>query len=122
VNRRFSYGDAGHNPALLLHADGTYEELSCGNTVLGLFEDRKYTECYCILQPGDIIVLYTDGVTEAGQNGEEFGLERLIETVRRHQKASAHEITQAIYSAAQSFASPSPLGDDLTVVVVKVNP
>jgi sigma-B regulation protein RsbU (phosphoserine phosphatase) len=122
ASRRFSYGDAGHNPALLIHADGTYEELSCGNTVLGLFEDRKYIECYCILQPGDIIVLYTDGLTEAGQDGEEFGLARLIETVQRQREAPAQELARAIYDAARTFASPAPLGDDLTVVVIKALP
>lgn len=119
VSRRFSYGDAGHNPALLMHADGTYEELTCGNTVLGLFEDRKYIECYCNLQPGDVVVLYTDGVTEAGQDGEEFGLARLVDTIRRHRQAAAHELAQTIYQKARAFASPAPLGDDLTVVVIK---
>ncbi len=119
VSRRFSYGDAGHNPALLMHADGTYEELSCGNTVLGLFEDRKYIECYCNLQPGDLVVLYTDGVTEAGHDGEEFGLARLVDTIRCHRQASARDLVQTIYREVQGFAGPGSLGDDLTVVAIK---
>ncbi|MFQ3581911.1 MAG: GAF domain-containing SpoIIE family protein phosphatase [Chloracidobacterium sp.] len=119
ANRLFSYGDAGHNPALLIHADGSHEKLSCGNTVLGLFEDRKYIECYRALQPGDIVVLYTDGVTEAERDGEEFGTERLLATVQRHRQASAQEIVQAVYREAQAFAGSSALGDDLTVVIIK---
>ncbi|OYT71761.1 MAG: hypothetical protein CFK52_07120 [Chloracidobacterium sp. CP2_5A] len=119
ASRRLSYGDAGHNPALLIHADGAYEELSCGNTVLGLFEDRKYIECYCAIQPGDIVALYTDGVTEAGQGGEEFGTARLVETIRRHRDAAAETIARAVYDGARAFASPAPLGDDLTIVIIK---
>ncbi len=119
ASRRLSYGDAGHNPALLIRADGSYEELSCGNTVLGLFEDRKYTECYCTMQPGDIVALYTDGVTEAGGNGEEFGIARLVETIQRHRNAPAQAIVRAIYDETRAFASPAPLGDDLTIVIIK---
>jgi phosphoserine phosphatase RsbU/P len=120
-SRRLSFADAGHNPMLLLHADGTVEEVSCGNTVLGIFEDRQYEECFRTLHPGDILVLYTDGVTEASRDGVEFGTAGIVDTIRKLKALPARNIARGLYAEVKEYSGQSVLDDDLTVVVIKVD-
>jgi len=121
-NKRLLYISAGHNPPLLLRTDGTSKLLTQGGMPLGIFETSRYSESVLEFQPGDILVLYTDGVVEASdQRDEEFGLGRLEEVVRAVSGRRAHEIVKAITDAvnehSEEVGGPE---DDLTVSVIKV--
>jgi sigma-B regulation protein RsbU (phosphoserine phosphatase) len=121
-NKRLLYISAGHNPPLLLRADGTSEVLSQGGLPLGIFETSRYSESVVEFRAGDVLVLYTDGVVEArNQADEEFGLERLKEVVRASSERRAHEIVKAITTAVDDHSSEvGGPEDDLTVSVIKV--
>jgi phosphoserine phosphatase RsbU/P len=121
-NKRLMYINAGHNPPLLLRADGTRQLLSHGGLPLGAFEDARYSESVAELQAGDVLVLYTDGVVEARDtNDEQFDLPRLEQVVRAHESERAYDIVQAVISAVHdyTFDMEGP-EDDLTVMVIKV--
>jgi sigma-B regulation protein RsbU (phosphoserine phosphatase) len=121
-NKRLLYINAGHNPPLLLRADATSELLSQGGLPLGVFDNSRYSESVVDFHPGDVLVIYTDGVVEArNARDEEFGLQRLEEVVRLAKDRRAHEITEAITSAVydHSFDMNGP-EDDLTVLIIKV--
>jgi sigma-B regulation protein RsbU (phosphoserine phosphatase) len=120
--RRMLYIIAGHNPPLLLHADGTSRLLQHSGLPLGVFKDSRYSESVVDFTPGDILVLYTDGVTEArNARDETFGLEKLEAIVRATSELRAHEICKAITTAVRDFSSE--IGgpeDDLTISIIKV--
>ena len=121
--RRFTYVNAGHNPALLLRAaTGQFETLDATGPLLGTFEAATYKERVVELRPGDVLVLYTDGITEAmDAGGELFGEERLRETIlaRKDEPAVAH--VRGIWEAVQAFRDGEQ-DDDLTTVVVRALP
>ncbi len=121
-NKRLLYISAGHNPPLLLRADGTSELLTQGGLPLGVFETSRYSESVVEFRSGDILVLYTDGVVEArNQADEEFGLKRLEEVVRAASDRRAHEIVRAITTAVDEHSSEvGGPEDDLTVSIIKV--
>ncbi len=125
--RRLVYSSAGHNPPLLHRADGSSSWLEEGSTPLGAFEGMDYPEEAISLGPGDLLVLYTDGVTEAESPSEEqFGTERLEEVVRRRSDRPAHEIAQELEDAVfrhvgqRNGSGERNAGDDLTIVVLRV--
>lgn len=113
--RRFVFCNAGHNPPLVLRESGEVEWLSTGGTILGAFADTKYARKEIALAPGDIAVLYTDGVTEAfSPGGEQFGEERLVESVRASRGGDATERCLALVREVRRYVN-GPLPDDLTV-------
>jgi len=121
-NKRLLYINAGHNPPLLLHADGTSELLAHSGLPLGIFDDSRYSEAVVSFRSGDVLVLYTDGVVEArNADDEEFELRRLEEVVRMAEDRRAYEIAQAIINAVDehSFDMDGP-GDDVTVLIIKL--
>lgn len=119
--RRFTYSCAGHYPALLVHEDGSVEELGEGGTILGAFPGIEYREALRILRSGDMLVLYTDGVTEAhSRAGEEFGTDRLVELAVTSRGKPAAKIVAAIERAVRNFSKKKVPDDDLTLVVLKV--
>ena len=119
-NRSFHYSNAGHNPPLLMHADGRYEWLETGGTILGAFTNQVYPAGRVPLLPGDRLVLYTDGLTESHKGDDvEFGNDRLVSLVRSLLPQSPREIRDAIVTAVDAYAG-SPLPDDLTVLVIGV--
>jgi serine phosphatase RsbU (regulator of sigma subunit)/anti-sigma regulatory factor (Ser/Thr protein kinase) len=112
----------GHPSPLVLRADGRVEEISCIGTVLGILPDPELDEVDAELEPGDTLVLYSDGVTdEHVPGGEEFGFARLEAVLRDHAGRTASEIAQAIVEAVESFAVGDP-EDDLTVLALRVRP
>jgi sigma-B regulation protein RsbU (phosphoserine phosphatase) len=118
--RRLRYVNCGHNPPLLLRAGGAIERLPATATVMGLFDDWDCEVEEKQLLPGDLFLIYTDGVTEASvPGGEEYGEERLIELLRRHRQLSAAELLHKIVDVIEQF-SPGEKADDLTVVTGKV--
>jgi sigma-B regulation protein RsbU (phosphoserine phosphatase) len=119
-NHIFTFANCGHNPPILLRGDGKVEHLTEGGRILGVTADSVYNERALMLQPGEIIVFYTDGVTEVFDDREELlGLERLIELVLENRKKSAREIQSAIHEAVIEFASDHHFHDDLTSIVLK---
>jgi sigma-B regulation protein RsbU (phosphoserine phosphatase) len=121
-NKRLLYINAGHNPPLLLRADGTSKLLDQSGLPLGVFADSRYSESVVDFLSGDILVLYTDGVTEArNRKDESFGLQGLAEVVRGARDRRAHEICDAVTTAVDAFsAEVGGPEDDLTVSIVKV--
>jgi sigma-B regulation protein RsbU (phosphoserine phosphatase) len=116
--RTLTYCNAGHNPPLLVRATGEVERLDAGGSVLGrLFRAESYCEATTTLAPGDRVVLFTDGVSEARRGDEDFGDERLIDVVRAHRQLGAAELQEKIVEAITSFTSGS-FGDDVTLVVI----
>ena len=130
-SRRLRYANCGHLCALILHPNGKHpdgkpsngkiERLDSTCAVMGLFNDWECAIGKCQLAPGDILALYTDGVTESfNEDEEEFGEERLIEALRRHKKLPAHEMVKAIVNEVQTFTCPERgQYDDITVIVAK---
>jgi len=121
-HKRLLYINAGHNPPMLLRADGTSQLLQEGGLPLGVFPNSRYSESVIEFRSGDILVLYTDGVVEANnQRDEEFGLERLEKVVRASSSLRAHEIVEAITRAVDEYsAEVNGPEDDLTVAIIKV--
>jgi len=117
--RRLRYANCGHQTALLLRRDNTLERLDSTCTVLGLFREWECTIAESRLSPGDILVLYTDGITEAfNEADEDYGEQRLIEVVERNRRRSSREILTAIIDDVLTF-SPREQRDDITVIVAK---
>jgi putative ABC transport system permease protein len=122
--RRLRYVNAGHNaPYLMRRTQAGVEtmELSAGGTVLGLFAETTYEDTCIDLCPGDLLVAYTDGVTEAlNPDGEEFGEERLKDLLRETVGAPADEISSALANRMREWIAGAEQHDDLTFVVVSV--
>jgi sigma-B regulation protein RsbU (phosphoserine phosphatase) len=117
-NRVFTFSNAGHNPPLVLRASGEVEWLTEGGLALGVLPDATYEERPIALTKGDVLVLYTDGVTEASnEDHEEFGIERLEALVRAHRALPAGELLEAIREAVVTFTGDRHLDDDLTLIV-----
>jgi len=115
--RRLRYVNCGHNSPLLLRNSGNLERLATTATVLGLFSDWDCTVVEVPLHPGDILVIYTDGISEAPDNsGEEFSEARLIETIRTGRHLSPGALLSSIQAAVQQFSS-GVQADDLTMVI-----
>ncbi|HXA81577.1 MAG TPA: SpoIIE family protein phosphatase [Methylomirabilota bacterium] len=119
ANHCLRYANCGHNPPLLLRANGGIEKLGATATVLGLFSDWRCKVEKVALGPGDVLVIYTDGITEApNQAGEEFGESRLLDIVRAHPQAKVNEMLSEILSEVQQFSGASQ-ADDLTLVIAR---
>ena len=115
-----TYCNAGHNPPLFLRASGEIERLpSCG-TILGIFPDMGYEVRTCRFAKGDILTLFSDGVTEeTNPDGEQFGEERLTEIVVHERRLDAGALVSGIERAVTAWAAGAPAADDITVVVVR---
>ena len=120
---RFDYVNAGHNPPILIHGfDGnsTVTRLEPGGTVIGLLEGAGYEQGSVMLRPGDVLIAFTDGISEAmNLQDEEWGEERLLDTIRKRRSASAQELLDDLFDAATRFAGAAPQHDDMTLVVMR---
>jgi sigma-B regulation protein RsbU (phosphoserine phosphatase) len=119
------YCSAGHNPPLLFHRHAPGSEsvawLKPTGAAIGLIEEFQMTTKTVTLSPGDILLLYTDGVTEAlNLQGEEIGQERLVTLIRQKSHLSATDLVRALRRMLQEFSSDQPLVDDTTIVVCKI--
>jgi len=118
-NQRVLYVNCGHLSALLLRKDGSLERLDSTGTVLGLFEEWDCSVGEIEISAGDILALYTDGITEAFDAAEEeFGEQRLVESLRRHRESTSQGLLAAIVADVQQF-SPHEQHDDMTLIVAK---
>ena len=117
--RRLRYVNCAHSQPLLLRASGALERLEPTATVVGAFASWNCIEASVDLRPGDVLGLYSDGVTEAmGANHEEFGEQRLLDTLRRHGGSGASAAVQAVIDGVAAF-SRGPQFDDETVMVLR---
>jgi len=120
TQRRFRYSNAGHNPPLLVRDEREVIQLSAGGRILG-FPESSYAEETIQLQPGDRLVFYTDGITEArNPQGEEFGTARLAECVRGGRTLPAEELKQEILRTALRHGD-GRFEDDATVIVMAIS-
>ncbi|NOZ13701.1 MAG: SpoIIE family protein phosphatase [Acidobacteria bacterium] len=119
-NHTFEFVNAGHNKGLLLAPGQAPALLSTGNLAVGFFEDAEYTKKTVPMAPGSILAIYSDGITEAlNEQGEEFGMNRLIQQLNSHCSASAENLTDSVFSAVRSFAGTAPQYDDMTIMIVR---
>jgi serine phosphatase RsbU (regulator of sigma subunit) len=112
---------AGHTPAYLFHsATGKIEELGSNANVLGLFDDASYESSVFRLDKGDILVVYSDGLTDAeNPQGEMFGEERLLKLIRQEAPSGSQAIEQRLLKAIEAFTQGLPQTDDITFVVIE---
>jgi sigma-B regulation protein RsbU (phosphoserine phosphatase) len=119
-NRTLAYTNAGHSPPLLLDRDGSARFIERGGLPLGMFRQTRYYEYYLSLEPGQVLVLYTDGVTEASNaSSEEYGTERLERIVREGRHLSARELILFIHDDVQKWTDGQGASDDITFFIVK---
>ncbi|HEY6987059.1 MAG TPA: ADOP family duplicated permease [Bryobacteraceae bacterium] len=120
--RELHYVNAGHNPPYLLRSGAGIEELPAGGTVIGMFPQEDYQEARAELRSGDVLIAFTDGVTEALNPGEEeFGEERLKELLRRTAHLPADEMSAEISRELHAWIADAAQYDDLTFIVLKVH-
>lgn len=114
------YINAGHNPPLIGRSTGTIEQLSSGGFPLGILPTADFEVGETQLQPGESLVIYSDGVSEANNlKEEEFGMERLSDVIKRNLTASAAGLRDKVESALSAFTQTAPANDDITLVIVK---
>jgi hypothetical protein len=119
LTRKLRYVNCGHNPPLLLRREGALDRLDATATVLGLFHEWEGSVVETQLEPGDIVSMYTDGITEArGKNGEEFGEARLLSALRQNHNLEAASLLGKVEQIVEEFR----LGeqhDDLTMIIAR---
>jgi sigma-B regulation protein RsbU (phosphoserine phosphatase) len=121
ATRTLTYTNAGHLPPVLLR-QGKVERLRVGGTVVGLFSPITYVQAEIQIQPGDLLLAFTDGITEPENiYGEEFGEDRMLEVVRRAQSASPQILVEEIYRSVNDWTGSPELQDDMTLVVAKAS-
>jgi len=117
--RSMTYTNAGHLPPLLVRRDDV-QMLEVTGTVVGAFPSISYQEKSIELRADDLLIAYTDGITEPeNAYGEEFGAERLADTVRRYQNREPHEIAVKVMEAVRQWSTAPELPDDMTLVVMR---
>lgn len=120
TNRTFVYSNAGHNPPLLIKPNGEYRYVEFGDTPLGMFRDVEYHQHFIRFDKGQVMVIYTDGITEAAtEEGEEFGNERLAQSVLASIDQPAKRMIDHIRKDVADFTGRKFLDDDGTLFIVK---
>src|ERR1700675_1916216 len=117
--RRLTYSNGGHLPPILISEDGSSGLLSCGGTAVGLFDNLSFPEATVQLCPGDLLVAYSDGVTEPENDYGEFGEERLIQLVRANRHLPLERITEIVTTAVLDWIGDNEQPDDVTLVLAR---
>ncbi|MGA8530862.1 MAG: PP2C family protein-serine/threonine phosphatase, partial [Acidobacteriaceae bacterium] len=113
--------NAGHNPPVLLRG-GRVIRLEADGPVVGLLPFAPYTEQSLTLEPGDLLVLYTDGISEAMTNAdEEWGEERMIEAALQVRDQPADAVLRSVFAAADAFTAGAPQHDDMTLLILRLD-
>ena len=122
ASKVLTFSNGGHNPPLVVHADGSSEELELtGGIALGAVPQFEYGQASVQLRPGDMVVFFTDGVTEAiNPRNDEFGLEAVQALFEDGETRSAQEAAEMILKAVREFAGEAPQFDDLTCMILRV--
>ncbi len=121
------YVNAGHNPPFLMRAQPNGASnplrLETGGLVIGLLPNAQYQEQCVSMRPGDVLLTYTDGISEAmTADDEEWGEDRMFEAARAAGDGSADDILRAIFQAADQFTAGAPQHDDMTLLIMKLEP
>jgi sigma-B regulation protein RsbU (phosphoserine phosphatase) len=120
VRGHFAYSNCGHAPPLLVRADGRYTKMTTGGPPLGLLAGARYQAGEVTLEPGDMLVLFTDGVVEAeGPGGAEFGVDRLAEAVRAVRGLPCAKVIEEVSGATAAFTGTDHYADDFTLLALK---
>ena len=120
TNRTFVFSNAGHNPPILIKPDGEFRFVEYGDTPLGMFYDTHYHQHFIRMEQGQVLVIYTDGITEAAnENGEEYGQERFAKRVLECIDQPAKEMIDHIRKGVADFTTRKFLDDDGTLFIVK---
>jgi sigma-B regulation protein RsbU (phosphoserine phosphatase) len=118
--RTLTYTNAGHNPPLVVHADGECVRLDAGGSVLGAFEDLDYEQGEIQLSAGDRVLLFTDGLSEAvDENNEQFGEQRLCDLLCEHRHRTPEELKDIVFDAVAEFCGRN-FCDDVALMIVAV--
>jgi sigma-B regulation protein RsbU (phosphoserine phosphatase) len=119
VDGKLTYCNAGHNPPIVLGKAGV-RRLEAGGPVVGLLEAAPYVQATETLDRGDIVVLFSDGVSEAfNVAGEDFGEARLLEVTRKSAESSTQQLLEQIIAAVRTFTTGAAQSDDITVMVLR---
>ena len=119
-SHRIDYCNAGHEYPLVFRNNGKLEQLETEGLILGAVEDFSFGEGNTILEPGEILLLYSDGVTEAfNPEGDQFGLERMKKVIEERREDSSGDILSEVVSAIRTFAGGREQSDDITLIVIR---
>jgi phosphoserine phosphatase RsbU/P len=119
ATRRLTYSNGGHLPPILLSEDGSTSLLDCGGSVVGLLDNMDYREATVQLRRGDVLIGYTDGVTEPESDYGEFGEERLIQIVQENRHLPLTRITEIVTAAVDDWIGDNEQPDDVTLVLAR---
>ena len=115
-----TYSNAGHNPPLVIGAGGSLRRLECGGPIVGLFEAAAFEQETITLNPGDWLVVFSDGVCEAlSASGDEYGEDRIVEVVRGNAGAAPQQLLEALFADVKEFARGAAQSDDITAMVLR---
>ncbi|MGH9641974.1 MAG: PP2C family protein-serine/threonine phosphatase, partial [Terriglobales bacterium] len=117
--RRITYSNGGHLPPILLSEDGATRLLDCGGSVVGLLDNLDFREATVQLRPGDLLVAYSDGITEPESDYGEFGEDRLIQIVRENRHLPLTRITEIVTAAVDDWIGDREQPDDVTLVLAR---
>jgi sigma-B regulation protein RsbU (phosphoserine phosphatase) len=118
-SHQLTYSNGGHLPPILIAGDGTVRRLEAGGTVVGLFDNMTYDEGAVEMHPGEILLAYSDGVTEPENEFGEFGEERLIDLVSTNRRLPLVQISQTVTSAVDDWIGDNEQPDDITLVLAR---
>ena len=120
VSHQFSYCNGGHDPPLLFPLSGKPRELATGGLLLGVMENAVYQEETIPMQPGDLLLLYSDGITEGhDRNDKEFGVEALIDLVQQNRDLTADALIKRTFTSVHNHCGSDAQQDDQTLIVIK---
>ena len=116
-----TYCNAGHNPPLLVRCDGSVEELESTGVILGILPNATFEERTCQLAIGDVVVMFSDGVTEAcgPDSDDQFGEERLAGVLQQNSCDTAQSICDAVMQQLNQWMGTAPPADDITLVIAR---
>ncbi len=120
-SRQFRYTNAGHNPPIVISKEGKIKELNEGGLILGVFKtSTPYEESVVTLMPGDVLIMYTDGISEAmNLNNEQYSEERLLKLLKESKQVSSREIIKHVQKDLDSFTQGALHSDDITILAIK---
>ncbi|MEO5897391.1 MAG: SpoIIE family protein phosphatase [Vicinamibacterales bacterium] len=118
---QLTYCNAGHNPPLVISAAGdNVRRLECGGPIVGLFEGATYDEETVVLAPGDWLIVFSDGVSEAlSADGDEYGDERIVACVQQNASVAPQQLLEALFADVRQFAHGAAQSDDITAMVLR---
>jgi sigma-B regulation protein RsbU (phosphoserine phosphatase) len=121
VSREMQYVNAGHNPPMLVRGDSKeVVRLEAGGTVVGLLPEVTYQSASATMRSGDLLICFTDGISEAMDLGEEeWGEESMLAAVKKTPNATAEQVLRQVFEAADEFTGEAPQHDDMTLVIVR---